>query len=1325
MDTSGGHPSPAAHAYANPQGQHHHHMYQPAQQSQQQQQQQQAQQAQQTASPNFRPLHPPSGGGEAQGTYGYVQAPPQRPVMAHRHSSQSSTRSTPQMDTLAGEYSSTQTASRRSPADPAPRLPDLAAMQRQPFSRNDSSSSSNVPTRRSPSVANQPSATAPPIGRAISSQSVADITMAEAPAQTPPPRTFTSNALSEAESQTVTDLLNHLGESSYAYDSHLQLISLLHKGFITHCYPPEGSNEPGQDPSSFGLLAELRGARESMDSRFAVGEDVWLDWLSDEALLAKSSDDRVAVTELFQKAAQDEPSSVALWSAYANWIESSYAACNNLPGADQSGWNEEDKEVCKDLFTKEILISVLEQGATSTQWRIDQSHNIWNRYILAIQPDDLHRASQQELEQTQNHFIERLRIPSAGWEETRQLFWPLMTRIHGDNWEAAMAQVNEIAEPAKVQMGLREEHELKLERAINSGDKNETFNEFTRYLKWEKSPRSRKRGGPYEKELRAALFERALLRFPTHTEWWLDYVDFVISQKPSSHDPSSSVLPLLERATRHCPWSGELWARRILRSDVERKPYQEIESIKHRATNSGLLDVGGMEELVKVLVEWCSYLRRNAFTSTSSEDDLDTAEVGIMMALEDVQQAGRKVYGEDFQGDPLYRLERTQMKFLSEARRIEDARNIWRGLMPKQGHSFDFWHRYYNWELLFWGHQRLSDSHRIETTETAPHLATEVVENMLSQKNLDLPESAIELYMTHFQQHESVERLQAAGIQAREYTKRIAAKRAKEAEEAAAVAAQQLQEQTAALQVAEASTGDKRKRNETEEDDVHKKSKTAEAPNPANAPEDPAAAANAQAKRDRENSTITVTNLGADVVELDLRKFFRDCGTIKSVNIVPHPNNGTAVATVEFETPEDVTSAKVRNGKDLNGHEVHIQSGSRSTLYVTNYPPEFDEPAVRKLFEGYGEVVNVRFPSLKFNSRRRFCYVQFLDAEQAQATEKAMDGKMLDGQHRLVAKISDPEAKKSRGGPQAEGREVFVKNLDNTADEEEIKALFGKYGNVVSMNLLKRADGKRLGNGFIVYSTADQAAKAVEEGNNKPFRDRIVYISLATPRGGDAPKDKARITDIIIKQSASPEPSANGHSNRRGSDVSMASAPNAGSDEMAKTVRERKVAIINLPDTVNDARIRSEMEKYGQIIKIQLRRDRNAAIVEFADMKAAFSVRAGVDVSALGEGVKTGEVADIFAKVKKNQGGPAVSAVGFGGMRPAAVARPGQQRGGRRGGLGYKRGGFGGVGTAAKSGGAPADGETNGAAPARSNADFKAMFEKSREQQAEPKKAEE
>jgi hypothetical protein len=188
----------------------------------------------------------------------------------------------------------------------------------------------------------------------------------------------------------------------------------------------------------------------------------------------------------------------------------------------------------------------------------------------------------------------------------------------------------------------------------------------------------------------------------------------------------------------------------------------------------------------------------------------------------------------------------------------------------------------------------------------------------------------------------------------------------------------------------------------------------------------------------------------------------------------------------------------------------------------------------------------------------------------------------------------------------------------------------------------------------------------------------------------------------------------------------MASAPHtAGSEEMAKTVRERKIAILNLPDTVNDVRIRSEMEKHGPIIKIQLRREQDAAIVEFADIKVAFNVRGGVNCSALGEKVRTGDVAEIFAKGKKTQDGSAAAApaTGFGGLRPAAVSRPGQQRGGRRGGLGFKRGGFGGVGSGtAKTDASSTEGGANGAGAARSNADFKAMFEKSRQQAADQTK---
>lgn len=1212
------------------------------------------------------------------------------------------------METLAGVLISFEEFSSSAVTDIS--LPDLASMQQRPQAHRTYSANSirqadlqqQQQEPRSPSLIN-PAATSsaapPPLFRNSSGRSLADLTMAEAPAQTPPPRSFEVNALSETESKSVTDLLNYLRENSYAYDSHVELINLLHKGFVAHTYPPtdSGNDEP-RDPKTYALLTELRQAREAMDTRFAVGEDLWVDWLSDEIILASTGEERVSVTELCQKAVQDEPSSVKLWHIYANWIASNYAACNDQDGADQSRWRDEDKEMCRDFFTRDMILTVLEQGIAATQWRVDDSHLLWNWYMELILQDFPAQPTHQDIDKVHKLFLQRLQTPHAKWDETAQTFWPFVSKYEEGHWEAVMAETNELAKPAKQQMTQRDSHEFELQKAMNSGDRLAMFNELKRYLQWEKKQdMKRKNKAPFENELTAALYERALLRFPTYADWWLDYVDFFMSS-----NASISALPLIERATRHCPWSGDLWARRILQQDVEKKPHQEIEATKHRATNSGLLDVGGMEELVKVLQQWCSYLRRHAFTSHSSEDDFDTAEVGITMALEDVQQAGRKLYGEDFHGDPLFRLETIHIKFLSEGRRIDDARGIYQELIRHHKDSVDFWFAYYQWELLLWGHHRLSDVHRVETEENVPARATAVMQEALSQRNLDQPDRLLQLYLNHFQQHESGHRLRTALVDAREFSQRLAGKRMKDAEAVADLQAQQIATQEAANE-ASAAAGDKRKREEEPLPNGHseKKSKLEKGSVPVGDSE-PSASASAQIKRDREHNTITVKNLPIDVQELDVRKFFRDIGQPLSIGIVQDKSGDTATATVEFESHEDVISAKTRNGKELNGYGVHIQSGSNSTLYVANYPAEYDEQAIRKLFEGYGEIVSVRFPSLKFNNRRRFCYVQFLTSEMARAAEAALDSKMLDGSHKLLAKLSDPDAKKQRSGAQAEGRELFVKNLERSAPDHEVKSFFEKYGNVVSMNIVKLVNGKKTGTAFIVFASADEATAALE-ADNTPFHDRILHVEISSSKGRAAPLDRARKEDVIVKQSASLDPPENGPNGRRGSDVSMQSTGPA--DESYKTAKERKIAIFHLPDTVNDARIRAEMEKFGPLVKIQMRRQDSGAIVEFQNGQDAFKVRQGVDCSALGPDVKTGDVGDLLAKVKKRQAETPTSSSGAGSiLAPHSIARPGQ-RGGRRGGLGFKRGGGFGVG-ATKS----AE-EGNG----KSNADFRVMFEKSKE----------
>src|SRR6185437_3180380 len=49
----------------------------------------------------------------------------------------------------------------------------------------------------------------------------------------------------------------------------------------------------------------------------------------------------------------------------------------------------------------------------------------------------------------------------------------------------------------------------------------------------------------------------------------------------------------------------------------------------------------------------------------------------------------------------------------------------------------------------------------------------------------------------------------------------------------------------------------------------------------------------------------------------------------------------------------------------------------------------------------------------------------------------------------------------------------------------------------------------------------------------------------------------------------------------------------------------RTLGLMNIPDTVNDARIRALVEPFGQLIKIVLRPDHQGAIVEFADVNDA------------------------------------------------------------------------------------------------------------------------
>lgn len=413
-----------------------------------------------------------------------------------------------------------------------------------------------------------------------------------------------------------------------------------------------------------------------------------------------------------------------------------------------------------------------------------------------------------------------------------------------------------------------------------------------------------------------------------------------------------------------------------------------------------------------------------------------------------------------------------------------------------------------------------------------------------------------------------------------------------------------------------------------------------------------------------------VTNLPSDVTQTAVRRYFKEYGHINNLITRKEGDDKSSSALIEFSSSEEADSALLRDQKYFNQSQLTVKPGTRLTVFVSNYPPTADETYIRRLFEHCGDIFNVRWPSLKYNTHRRFCYISFREPDAAYKAT-LMDGTMVEGKYKLQSKLSNPTHKKDREGALAEGREVRVKGVHPSTQENDLRSIFGKYGKVATVRLLTNLSGKHVGTAFVVFETKEQAENALQLDKTK-FKSQLLEVELckdtnfrpsATSRGEPG------------SNTASPAPSADG-------DVAMADEPGDPRKETTPTaaeIRERTMAILNIPDTVNGARIRTLAETYGSIIKLVLRPDHAGAIVEFTDASTAGRAALGLEGHEISPGrkLRTGSAKALFEeKSDQKQATDTAKAPKAWMPPPPTVRRPavlgrGGGRGGRRGGLGF------------------------------------------------------
>lgn len=1019
-----------------------------------------------------------------------------------------------------------------------------------------------------------------------------DIAMVETPKQVLR-GDYTDTSLPIDSQKRLSELVGHVQEAPSSYITHTEIIKILHQGFVDHVFPSSSPNAR-RDPRTYELLPELRQARENFDKLYAVGEDQWLDWLQDESILAQTADERVNVVDKCRRAVTEEFGSTRLWVTYGDWVLHCYRWALEGPGDGEGDSGEAERMVGREVFDWGLVLDTWVEAVQSTKHDLARSHEVWDKYMTVRFGDTGQQLSSTDAAAAFELFQARLCVPHAEWQQTFQMFSSFVSANMPDQYESIMSSTLKVSASAKEIWNERDTYESTLQEAQRRGDQTLEYATFDQYIVFERNegekatkPRNAKARrhakGPESAgfDMVAALYARAELRFASSVPIWEAHLDYMVEKS------RSDVLELLARATKHCPWSGSLWKQYLLASELAEDAFDETEKIKHKATSTGLLDAAGIHEALIVYDAWCGYLLRRTKRVDAVEEDADVAEMGIRSSIEAVHSlASKQGLGPNF--DPSFMLQRKYVEYLKSQRRFDNARAQFDDLIPDFGTHYKFWLRFYEFELQKSVHMAFiqqTSPERLGSLSSAP-FAVGVLKQGLQHPGLDYPEPLIEALLNHCEDYEDADELQNVLIFVRKIRKEIA-KKSDEAQEAEEIQEQsrKAEEQVATRtqEVANSLHIGKRKREDvSEEPDAKKRSKSSDGVE--DSIEDSAGVED-QLKRDREHSSILVQNLPPNVAEMKVRQYFSSCGTVKHVKML----NGENTAIVEFDDADSAAFALSRDGREFEGSELSVVLNTGSTLYVTNYPAVADEAYIRNLLRPYGEIIGVRFPSLQRNKMRRFCYVEFKLPTEAQAATE-LDNKEVEGLP-LVVKISNPTARQTRAENKDEGRKIFVGHLPFKATNDDIEKLFSKYGELENVRVPhdSKNQSRNRGVAFLTFATSEQAQAALAM-NEKEFMGRQITVQL-TPEGGSKAfksvsgrsKSPAMQTDREIDPGSKPQLD-----------------PSAIEDR-----QQRTVAICDVPDTVNESRIRARAEKIGPVRKVVLKTNHQGAVIEFDNIPDA------------------------------------------------------------------------------------------------------------------------
>ncbi|XWS41878.1 hypothetical protein CRYUN_Cryun17cG0120300 [Craigia yunnanensis] len=268
---------------------------------------------------------------------------------------------------------------------------------------------------------------------------------------------------------------------------------------------------------------------------------------------------------------------------------------------------------------------------------------------------------------------------------------------------------------------------------------------------------------------------------------------------------------------------------------------------------------------------------------------------------------------------------------------------------------------------------------------------------------------------------------------------------------------------------------------------------------------------------------IFIKNLDKTIDNKALHDTFSTFGNILSCKIATdHSGQSKGYGFVQFDNEESAKNAINKlNGMLLNDKQVFVGPFLRkqeresaidkekfNNVYVKNLSESTTDEDLKNVFGEYGPITSAVIIRDADGKSKCFGFVNFENPDDAAHSVDSLNGKKFDDKEWYVGKAQKKSEREmelkgrheqtlKETADKFEGLNLYVKNLDDSINDDKLRELFSEFGTITSCKVMRDPNGISRGLGFIAFSTAEEASRALMEMNGKVVVSKPLYVALA------------------------------------------------------------------------------------------------------------------------------------------------------------------------------------------------------------------------------------